>query len=76
MRSIKNLAAMMVLAITMTMCMSAQTPVAAKGIILLDRTSAVQPNGAGSPTSDEKTESKGILISSLTSIGIVITNLI
>jgi hypothetical protein len=76
MRSIKNLAAMMVLAITMTMCMSAQTPVAAKGIILLDRTGAVQPNGAGASTSDENTEANSILISSLTSIGIVITNLI
>jgi hypothetical protein len=75
MRSIKKLAAMMVLAMTMTMGMSTQTPVAAKGIILLDRTSVAQPNDTGSPKSDENTDATGIYISSLTVIGIIIHSL-
>jgi hypothetical protein len=77
MRSIKNWAAMMVLAMTMTMCMSAQTPVAAKGIILLDRSSAVQTSQPESPQSDENADATGIIITTtLTSISIVLTNLI
>jgi hypothetical protein len=75
MRSIKKLAAMIVLAMTMTMGMSAQTPVAAKGIILLDRSGAAQPSGVVSSNSDENAEATSILISSLTSIGIIISNL-
>jgi hypothetical protein len=75
MRSIKKLAAMMVLAMTMTMGMSAQTPVAAKGIIILDRTEAAQPGGAVSSDSDENAEATSILISSVTSISIIMSNL-
>lgn len=74
MRSIKKLAAMTVLAMTMTMGMSAQTPVAAKGIILLDRSSAVQTNQPESSKSDENADMMGILITTvLTNIGIIIT---
>jgi hypothetical protein len=77
MRSIKKLAAMMVLAMTMTICLSAQTPVAAKGIIILDRSNAVQTSDGGAPKTDENADATGsIITTTLTSISILISSFV
>jgi hypothetical protein len=70
MRSIKKLAAMIVLAMTMTMGLSVLTPVSAKGIIYVERTSA----DTEAPKSDESATATSIVISSLTNIGIIIVS--
>jgi hypothetical protein len=74
MRSIKNLAAIMLLAVTVGM--SAQTALAGSGIILLDRTGSAATNDDQTLKSDEAVDDgTGIIVTTLTGIGIILLDL-